>query len=173
MSRVSIAALGLLWAASCGYRFRAGGSPLPEGIRAVYAPVFSNRTAEPGLEVIFTQAFREQLARAGVQGQASCAARVEGELLTLTGNPTILTPAGALASYRVAAQVHLKLTQGERLLADAVVSGAEDYLPYGGVLPGATSQGDILPSEANRQAAIRRLADALMRDGYERLARGW
>jgi hypothetical protein len=55
----------LLVLSSCGYRFSAPGGALPEGLRAVRAPVFENKTGEPTAEIFFTQAFREQLTRAG------------------------------------------------------------------------------------------------------------
>lgn len=160
----------LLLAAGCGYRFTAGGAPLPEGIRSVCAPVYLNRTPEPGLEALFTQSMREWLARSGVAGGGGgeCEARLEGEILSVTGAQTLLTPppAQAVASYRVTAVVQLRLVKGGRVVAEAQVTGAEDYLP-------ARPLGDVLVSEANRQAALRRLSDALARDGYERLASGW
>ena len=157
----------LLLAAGCGYRFTAGGAPLPEGIRSVCAPVYLNRTPEPGLEALFTRSMREWLARSGAAGGGGgCEARLEGEILSVTGAQTLLTPSGTVASYRVSAVVQLRLWKGDRVVAEAQVTGAEDYLP-------ARPLGDVLVSEANRQAALRRLSDALARDGYERLASGW
>ena len=46
------------------------------------------------------------------------------------------------------------------VLAETVVSGNEDY----------PSGADLLLTEANRSAALRRLAEQMMREGYERLA---
>ena len=157
-------AMLLLLAPSCGYRFTAGGAPLPEGIRAVRAPLFHNRTSEPGIEATFTQALREQLLRAGVEGGASAEAEIQGEVQVATSNPTIVTTTtGQLASYRLYAQVLVRLLKGGRVVTETAVGGTEDYLP------GA----DVLASESNRQAAIRRLADTLMRDAYARLTIGW
>jgi hypothetical protein len=51
------------------------------------------------------------------------------------------------------------------VLAQAVVTGDEDVLSAPG--------GDVLLTEANRQAGLRRLADSMMREGYERLCSGW
>ena len=144
---------------SCGYRFAAPGGALPEGVRAVQAPVFDNRTGEPAAEVLFTQAFREQLGRAGTLGGESSDGRVEGALEAVAGAP-ILSRAGKLPAYRLNATVRLRLLKGDRVLAEAVVSGFEDYL----------SGADLLLTEANRQAALRRLAESMMREGYERLA---
>lgn len=164
--RAAAAALLVAGCAGCGYRFTAGGAPLPEGIRSVCTPVFANRTPEPHLEALLAQSMREWLSRAGVEGGPSCEARLEGEILSLSGAQTLLTPAQAVASYRVSAVVQLRLKKGDRVVAEAQVAGAEDYLP-------ARPLGDVLVSEANRQAALRRLSDALARDGYERLASGW
>ncbi|MBI3184917.1 MAG: hypothetical protein HYZ28_22485 [Myxococcales bacterium] len=158
--RISLATVAL---AGCGYRFAAGGAPLPEGIRSVWAPIFENHTAEPGVEAIFTQAFRERLIRAGVDGEPSSEARVEGQLLSISAAGTIFSPSQRLASYRLTASAVLKLKKGERVLSEAQVTGSEDYLP------GA----DALHSEANRMAALHRLAEAMMKDAYARLASGW
>jgi len=165
--RWACAALAAILAAGCGYRFTAGGAPLPEGIRSVCAPVYRNRTAEPGLEALFTESMREWLSRSGAASSGGCDATLEGEITSLAGAQTLLTPAETLASYRVSAVVQLKLVKGGRVVAQAEVAGAEDYLPA------RQPAGDVLITEANRQAAIRRLADALARDGYERLAGGW
>ncbi len=147
----------------CGYRFAAGPSRLPEGVRALWAPVFLNKTAEPGVEALFTQSFREQLIRSGVDGDEKAEARVEGEIQSIFGAGTLVTPTGGLASYRLTATATLKLVKEGRVLAEATVTGSEDYLPGS----------DVLEAEANRMAALRRLSDAMMRDGYERLMRGW
>jgi hypothetical protein len=155
--------MGLLLALGCGYRFTAGGAPLPEGLRTACAPVYANRTAEPHLEAMFAESMREWMARSGVPGGPGCEGRLEGEILSLQGAPTLLTPAGTVASYRLTAVVQLRLLKGGRAVAEALVEGAEEYLP------GA----DALATEAYRAAALRRLSDALARDGYERLAGGW
>ncbi|MBX5482326.1 MAG: hypothetical protein IRZ16_10895 [Myxococcaceae bacterium] len=168
--RPVIAALCVLATASgCGYRFAAGGpAVLPEGIGAVRAPLFGNLTPEPGLEVVFTEALRQELARAGIETRAGAEAELTGDITNVSGVPTVLTtPTGApgdtvskLASYRIFATAHLKLTRGTRVVSEFDVSGYEDYLP--GV--------DILQSESNRQAALERLAQRLMRDAFDRLA---
>ncbi len=169
--RAALAAvLGL--AAACGYRFTAPGGPLPQGIRYVQAPVFVNVTPEPGAEALFTQALREQLIRAGTLGGEDAEARIEGTVLGVSAVP-MLTPIsdGGIPrpTYRLTATVQLRLLRGGALLAQAQVTGEED------VLSGLASDSDrvIVGTETNRGAALRRLADALMREGYERLCTGW
>lgn len=162
----------LLLAVACGYRFTAPGGPLPQGIRYVQAPVFVNVTPEPGAETYFTQALREHLIRAGTLGGEDAEARIEGTVLGVSSAP-MLTPVsdGGIPrpTYRLTATVSLVLKRGGAVVAQAQVTGEEDMLS--GL--GSTSDTVIAGSETNRQAGLRRLADALMREGYERLCTGW
>jgi hypothetical protein len=160
MRRLTLAAL--LLASACGYRFVGAGRGLPEGIRAVHAPMFLNRTAEPGLEATFTQAFRQQLVRAKVNGTESSEAQVQGDVLSLATANTLLENARG-NGYRLSSAVVLRLVKAGRVVSQVEVIGTEDF----------RQGGDILESEANRQAAVRRLAEAMMRDGYDRLASSW
>lgn len=159
------ALLGLLAVSGCGYRFTAPGGALPEGLRALRAPVFENHTGEPTAELLFTDAFREQLSRAGVLGGDASLGVVEGSVESISGG-ALLAPIAKpgepprLPTYRLNATAKLRLTQEGRVLAEAVVAGTEDYV----------SGADVLLTEANRSAALRRLAEQLMREGYERLA---
>lgn len=155
-------ALAALVFSGCGYRFTAPGGPLPEGIRAVRAPVFENATAESGAEVLFTQALREQLVRAGTLGDDAAEPHVRGVVTSVSSGPLVSSP-GRLPNYRLAASARLALVSRGRELVATDVSGAEDFPP------GA----DVLLTEANRAAALRRLADTLMREAYERLCTGF
>jgi hypothetical protein len=154
-----------LAALSCGYHFTAAGAGFPQGIQKVFTPVIVNRTAEPGLEGTFTEALREQLARGGHLGGEGSEGRLEGELLAVTAAVAQLAPgtSGAL-TYRVSAVLRVRLYKDRTLLAQTDVSGSEDYLP--------ALRPDVLTTEANRQAAIRRLASALATDAVARLQTG-
>jgi hypothetical protein len=179
MCRLSVVGWVLLLSGlGCGYRFVPRGAGLPEGVRTVCAPVFRNDTPEPGLELLFTRAFRQELVRAGVLGDASCEAAVEGAVVAVGSAPTIITEPvyqgntrvaePQLASYRASAAVLLRLVRDGRVVSEALVSGNEDFLPGT-----ASVSGDVLEAEANRQAALHRLAETLMREGYDRLASSW
>jgi hypothetical protein len=164
MARLSAAAWVLLVSGvGCGYRFIPREGELPKGVTALCAPVFVNETPEPALETVFTRAFRQELVRAGTLSEGHCDATVEGAVLAVGSMPTIVTLESVLASYRASASVRLRLVKDGRVLRETVVSGGEDFLP---------GSGDILEAEANRQAALHRLSETLMREGYERLASG-
>jgi hypothetical protein len=154
-----------LFALSCGYHFTSAGAGFPQGIHKVFAPVIINRTTEPGLEGAFTEALREQLSRGGYLGGEGSEGRIEGELLSVSGAPAQLGPGTSSAlTYRVAAVLRVRLYKDHTLLAQTDVTGTEDYLP--------ALRPDVITTEANRQAAIRRLASALATDAVTRLQSG-
>ncbi len=162
MSRLRVVGWVLLLSGlGCGYRFAPGGSGLPEGVRSVCAPVFRNDTPEPGLEVLFTRAFRQELLRAGVLGSGTCEASIEGVVVSVSSYPTLI-------NYRASATVVVRLVKDGRVLSETMVSGNEDFLTG---QPGVPV--DVLEAEANRQAALQRLGEALMREAYDRLASSW
>ena len=152
-----------LLSSGCGYRFTVADPPLPAGLQRAWAPVFVNRTLEPGVEATFTQAFRARMHEAGALGGEGEEAQVEGEVLALSGGGTVLSPTFQLASYRLSGTLRLRLKRGGRTLAEVTVTGTEDYLP--------DRQGaDVLLTEQARGAALARLAESMSRDGYARLA---
>ncbi|WP_246356647.1 LPS assembly lipoprotein LptE [Pyxidicoccus fallax] len=147
--------------AGCGYRFTPRGSGLPEGMSTLCAPLFFNETAEPTLEALFTRFLRQELTRVGRLGQGpACDARVEGAVLSVWNQPTIVGN-----YFRVVASARLRLVNKDgQVVKETHVSGTEDYL---------LGTGDVLEAETNRQAALDRLAEMLMRDGFDRLTNAW
>ncbi len=164
-TRAQALLLSLLSLAGCGYRFTGPGGPLPQGIRAVRVPVFNNATPEPNAETFFTQAMREHVQRAGTLGGDSAEAHIDGTLLGISSVPMVLSATPAVGpTYRLTVVVDLKLVRNGVVLSRAQVTGEEDVLT-----PGS----DILITEANRLAGLRRMSDSMMREGYERLCTGW
>ena len=157
--RIAPLALALLLS-GCGYHFVAQGI-LPDGVHEVAAPVFANRTSEPSLEAVFTRAFRDELNRRGQLAMGSAEATLKGEILAVSGAPTVVSQTYVLASYRLTAHLRLTLLKGTQVIGAADVTGSEDYLP--------AKAGDVLLSESNRQAAIAHLAQTLARTGLDRL----
>jgi hypothetical protein len=147
-------------ASGCGYRFVGRDSGLPEGVDGICAPVFLNETPEPTLETLFTRHLRQELTRVGrLSAGSNCATRIEGAVVGVWTSPTITGN-----YFRVSLTARLRLVRDGQQVNETVVSGTEDYLQ---------GTGDILEAEANRQAAMDRLAEVLMHDGYDRLASAW
>ena len=155
--------------AACGYSFSAGGPSIPSGARPIFVPTLVNKTSEAGLEVVFTEALRDQLGKVGALGGENSPAHIDGEILAVSAAPAVISSSSAprpsqALSYRVAVVLRVKLYRGSELLSQTDVSGAEDYLQ--GQRP------DILSVESNRVAALKRLAAVLAQDAYVRLAAG-
>jgi len=163
--RRTLAAVAWIAALGCGYHFTASGAGFPQGIKKVFAPVVVNRTTEPGLEGVFTEALRQQLDQGGHLGGEGSEGRLEGELIAVGAGVAQLAPGTSAAlTYRVSAVLRVRLFRSGTLLAQTDVTGTEDYLP--------ALRADVLTTEANRQAALRRLASALAADAVARLQTG-
>lgn len=159
----------LLLLTGCGYHFTAGGPAVAGTPGPVFVPVVVNKTSEAGLEVVFTDALREQLGRQGLLGGENSPVRWDGEILAVSAAPAVLSSSSAprplqALSYRVHVVLRVKLYRGTELVTQTDVAGDEDYLQ--GQRP------DILSVEANRVAALKRLAATLAQDAYVRLAAG-
>ena len=142
----------------CGYAFTHGGT-LPAGAKTLNVAPVKNRTALAEAGGLFEGALRDELQARGqlAKGDAPAA---ELELLTLRSLPSALGAAGAIA-FRLDADVRLRVAavSGAPIYEDAAQLG-EDYL----------AGEDVLETEANRRAALRRLSRALSRELLERLA---
>lgn len=144
-------------AAGCGYRLVVPGGSLPLGVTSVRVPVFENRSYEPNVEALVTEAVRERYARAG---------RLAGEAAEATVNGVVLDWRGGVAfasgrpTYQVSAMVRVTLKKGDQVLREVTVSQSETF----------TSGADVLLTESNRGAAMRRLTELLARDVVEQLS---
>jgi len=113
-----------------------------------------NDTAQAEAGGIFAAELgRELAARGRLERESSAAPQLAAELVTLRNAPSGVGAEGGAASYRIEAELRLRAGEWE----DGV-AGGEDYLT--GV--------DVLGTEANRRAALRRLARALAAEAIER-----
>lgn len=148
----------VLLLAGCGYRFVVPNAPA--GLTSVAVPVFQNHTTEPQVDALCTQALREHYQRAGVLGGDASDGTVEGTIVSVSSVPFLAAPERGLPTYRMSASVLLTMKKGAQVLRSITVSATEEY----------PSGADVLLTEANRATALRRLCDALMRDGAEQLS---
>lgn len=157
---------GLL--AGCGYHFATRGEALPTEGKRVFAPTFQNDTAEAGIEAVFTDAFRAELADAHADGASDSVVQARGVVSGIGGGPNqvdsnAIGQVTGTASYYVSANSCVRLVQSDKTLGTACVSGTEDYQPGR----------DALEIEAARRVALHRLALRLMKEAFERLSTGF
>ena len=143
----------------CGYGFSNGGK-LPKGAAGLRVAPVENRTAQPEVGGLFEGALREELLSRGQLAEAGDAPRLDLEVFTLKAAPSSLNFSGAF-TFRLDADLrtHLRDASGADVVVDQLTLG-EDYLA--GV--------DVLGTEANRRAALRRLARNAAREVITRMA---
>jgi len=143
--RASAVCFGLCLA--CGY------APVRKPGHAIKVAAVRNDTAQAEAGGILAAAMRTELAGRGRLGADSSALpELDVELLAMRSTPTASGGEGA-AAFRLDAEMKLKIGDYEDRLIES-----EDYLA--GV--------DVLGTEANRRAALRRLATAAAKEALER-----
>jgi hypothetical protein len=145
-------------AVGCGYRVaRPGDVPKGQDIRVA---AFQNYTAQVEAGGVFAGALREELsARGRLAPEGASGPELTAELLSLASVPSALGAQGASA-FSLSAIVRISLRDAAGVVYEDQARMGEDYLA--GV--------DVLGTEANRRAALRRLARTLSRELFERMS---
>ena len=109
---------------------------------------------------MFAGALREELeARGRLAPEGASGPELTGELISLTSVPSALGAQGASA-FSLSATVRVRLRDATGVVYEDQAGWGEDYLA--GV--------DVLGTEANRRAALRRLARNISRELLERMS---
>jgi hypothetical protein len=141
--------VALCAAAACGYAPVRG-----KGGSGLRVAAVRNDTAEAEAGGVFAAELRRELAGRGMlEPDSSSAPELRAELAVLRSAPSGVSAEGGAASFRLDAVLRLEAPE----YADSV-AGGEDYLA--GV--------DVLGTEANRRAALRRLMRTLAVEAIER-----
>lgn len=103
-------------ATACGYALvGTGKGALPDDVKTVWVPTFTNETAKVGLEQILTEAVvRELSARRRLRpaaDRASADAELEGRLVSFSVNPVRFDDAGRAVEYQISVSARLKLSE--------------------------------------------------------------
>lgn len=122
----------LVCLSGCGYNFP-GQGPLPGGVKKVYTPLFSNRTAEPLLENELSTAVSEVFARNRqvvlIEDRQQADAVLEGVISSYGTRAISYDKNDDISEYRATMQVDAKLLQvtDGRLLWQGVISWDDEY----------------------------------------------
>lgn len=144
---------------SCGYRVRSL-RPVFAGAGARFAVgTFENTTPEVGVDSLVVQALRAQLTQAGALTTASNALEIDGRVTGIAGAPMVALP-GRLPSYSLSGTLEVRVRDGANVIRSASVVEREEY-PAGA---------DVLLTDLNRQAAVRRLCTQLASRAYEAIS---
>jgi hypothetical protein len=154
-----LCALAIFPALACGYSI-VSGARLPGGGDKLRVAAFVNQTAIADAGGLFAASARDVLAvhgRLAPEGDSS-AFTLHGELRVIHDSTSALGATGASA-FHLDAEVMVRVLGPQGGIYEDDARAGDDYL-----------QGiDVLGTEANRRAALRRLADKMMREVLERM----
>jgi len=123
----------LLALAGCGYHLSGQGDPVPVAFRRIAVPLFTNKTAVPGIERPFTAAVRERLLTDGrvtlVPG-AGAGAVLRGEVTRYHVQVLATNRDDRAVEYRVEAEMRVRVedVQHGRLLVEQPVTATAEYV---------------------------------------------
>jgi outer membrane lipopolysaccharide assembly protein LptE/RlpB len=139
--------------AGCGYQMSGRAGPVAANLRQISVPVFTNATAVPGLERLFTAAVREQFLRDGrvrVATDASATALLRGEVKRYLLQLLATDRADFAVEYRIETELHITVEDrqhGQILLNQPLVVNTT-YV----------ESERVVPSEVARQRAQQEMA---------------
>jgi outer membrane lipopolysaccharide assembly protein LptE/RlpB len=144
----------------CGYQLSGQAGAIPANLRSISVPIFTNGTAVPGLEHLFTTAVRQQLqrdgrVRLGTDGTAT--ARLRGEVVRYEMQVLATNPADFVIEYRIETQVRVTVEdrqQGNIILQHSVAAITEYVVSE-----------SLVPTDIARERAVQ----AAARDAGERV----
>ena len=159
---IGIILIGSLALSACGYRFAGSGS-LPGGTRTIFVEVFENRTAETGIENIFTADLRYEFVRNKMSATRSNAEGILSGVIRSLRVETIARSSQTVSQERrVTATVDLNLVDqdGKILWSVKGISDSEAY---------QVTADDKTTIDFNKQAAITRLSKRIGESVFYRL----
>jgi outer membrane lipopolysaccharide assembly protein LptE/RlpB len=129
-------AVTILGLGACGYSFR---GTLPSHIHTVAVPIFLNRTQEPGVDSIITNAVAQAFATNGrlrVVRSADADAILDGEIMSYSVSPIAYDQSLNIQLYRLVVVLNLRMRDMQRktvLFQQAGVTEQADFRVIGPV----------------------------------------
>jgi outer membrane lipopolysaccharide assembly protein LptE/RlpB len=113
--RLTVVVFCCILLGSCGYQLVGKETHVPEGMKAVAIPTFANQTYEPGIEVLFTQAFLREFIqdrRVRIVDRGAADSVLEGVIRYFTVSAVSFDRSGLATEYQATVTVDLILKKG-------------------------------------------------------------
>jgi outer membrane lipopolysaccharide assembly protein LptE/RlpB len=149
---LTVTLLCFLLLSGCGYQMVGKETHVPPGLNSIAIPTFKNRTFEPGIEVLFTQAFLREFIldrRVNVVDRAQADSLLEGVITDFRIYSVSYDRSGLVLEYQtnVVLDVTLKDRTGKVLWEERNFSETQWF----------RASSNVLTSEANKAAAIQQI----------------
>lgn len=155
--------------AGCGYHLAGMGSSLPPDVRKIAIPQFSNKTLRPDIENQFTNALLDEFVKGrkvAVVEESEADAVVSGIVTGFETVPISFKGGDVIQEYRVTVRLEvsfIKKSDESVIWKDKNVSYYSEY----------RNDPDLAISEANRDAAIKKIAVDVARQLYSNILEGF
>lgn len=127
-AKKAIVILMAVWIAGCGYQF-AGSGPIPGDFRRIHVPVMENRSAETGIETLFTNDLIYEMTRSGrveITDPQRADAILKGEIRSISSANVAHRTSRTAMERRVTVVVELKLLANNGTLIRQVAGLSDD-----------------------------------------------
>lgn len=162
---IIVVALSMATLSACGYRF-AGEGRLPAGVSRVFVQVLDNRTAETGVEKLFTNDLIGEFTRMNqnmlAPGRDGADGILTGTIVRLSVGDLTRSSVSASVEREVIARVRLRLTSvdGRILWSSGDMIERQSY---------AVVQGDKSATDQNKTTAIAAISTKLAESAFSRM----
>jgi len=164
-----IAVICLLTLYSCGYHLAGTVSSLPPDVKRIAIPQFSNKTLRPDIENQFTNALLDEFAKGKkveVVEEGKADAVVKGTITAFDTTPISYAGGDIIQEYRVTVRLEASLVKK----TDEAVAWKDKNIAY---FADYKNDPDVAISEANRDAAIKKIAVDVARQLYSNMLEGF
>jgi hypothetical protein len=169
-----------MWSGCASYHWGSANRTLPGGYRQVFIPVFKNYTQEPGVEVDFTNAIRQEFERSKV-ARLSDPERAEveilGELINLQYVPEAPIQGGTLPTgtvlatayeIRLLVRITLKKKSDGSVLWTSDFTNSRSYIAPQATMAGINTVNPLYNLSARRQN-IQIMSGSMMAEAHDRM----
>jgi TolB-like protein len=170
---------------SCAYKLSNKSDTLPKNVKSIFIPVFKNKTSEPLVETIFTDALRSETLRSGyaeiANSESTSDAVMSGTITfvdivadesVIEARDTLYLPRGnllsKLARITVTVELVLKKKGSSEILWSSGFTQSRSYTPPQLTLPTINSANSLYNLSIRRQT-LTTLSKEMMQLAFDRL----
>ena len=177
--RLALVLCLFLWISGCAYRVGLAERQIPGGYSLIAVPVFKNLSAEPGAEVLFTNAMIREIERSNLArvtdksgAQVVLEGTVQGVSYAATEAVSADLPPGAVQnraySVKINASLKLQRVSDQKVVWTGAFEGESTYLAPLVKITGLNTVNSLYNHSAH-QKEIEKLAESMMAEAQDRM----
>ena len=170
---------------SCAYNLSSKVDTLPQNVRVIYAPLFKNKSTEPGTEVYFTNSMKREFLNSKAVNLVDSESSADAVLYGTVSQVEIISEEGAIeakdtkylpkntiisTTTKITVTVDMKLQRknSSEILWSSQFKQSRNYTPPQVTLPVINSANNLYNLSARRQT-LETLSEEMMQLAFDRL----